>query len=76
MATFVEAEKARQKISDEINWLTYNFGKAPEGVKSEIQPLIDKRQALMSQIAAEVLKVDIPIPAEAAKYMPRTDTAK
>lgn len=69
MATFVEAEKARQKISDEINWLTYNFEKAPEGVKGEIQPMIDKRQALMSQIAAEVLKVDIPIPKEAERYM-------
>lgn len=76
MATFMEAEQAHQKISEEIDWLTYNFEKAPEGVKSEIQPLIDRRKALMSQIAAEVIKVDIPIPAEAAKYMPRTDTAK
>ena len=69
MASIIEVEQTRQKIDEEVRWLTYNYEAAPENIKAEIQPLIDKRQVLLEQLSAEFLRVDIAIPKEAERYM-------
>lgn len=60
----MEATAVKQKLQDEVNWLTVQVAKAPEGVKAEIQTILDNRTISLEAIKVEIANVVVTVPEE------------
>jgi hypothetical protein len=64
----------RSSVEEEITWLENVLRRPrPNRIGMELQVMLEKRQAIIKDILAEVEKIEVPLPEDAKKYLPEEE---